>query len=343
LTLIEVLVVIAILLVMASMILPAIQKVREVARRVQCQNNLRQIGLALHSYQTAYNRYPSPAHYQRSSGLGVVALRESWSRWPTPAPAPTSRADSVHARLLPFLELGDLQYDLLSPALPQMPTRDLPQVSIFQCPSDVSREAESGGVKANRPLSYAANFGTWFIYDPQTGQGGDGAFVVNRALAPADFHDGLSQTLAFAEVRASTCYLGDSGEPNSPDSPPPDSPAEVIAYGGQFRSSGSNAAHTDWLQGRVHQTGFTTAFPPNTVVTFVDDDGDRYNVDFISSLEGRPANLLTYAAVTSRSNHPKSINALWMDGSVRPVRDDVQPSVWRAFGTRAGGENPGGE
>jgi hypothetical protein len=224
-----------------------------------------------------------------------------------------------------------------------MPTPEMPQVSIFQCPSDASREAESGVEKAKRPLSYVANFGTWFIYDPQTGQGGDGAFVVNQALRPADFLDGLSQTLAFAEVKASTCYLGDSGEPNSPDSPPPQSPAEVLAYGGQFRSGGSNAGHTDWLQGRAHQTGFTTVFPPNTLVTYVDDDGDPYNVDFISSLEGRTLNQLTYAAVTSRSNHPRLINALWMDGSVRPVRDDVHLSVWRAFGTRAGGESPGND
>jgi len=153
----------------------------------------------------------------------------------------------------------------------------------------------------------------------------------------------MSQTLAFAEVISSTCYLGDSGEPNSPEVPAPYNPAEVIAYGGQFRSVGGMAGHTDWLQGRVHQTGFTTVFPPNTFVTFTDDDGEIYNVDFVSSLEGRALNQLTYAAVTSRSGHPHLINALWMDGSVRPVRDDVQLSVWRAVGTRAGGESPGND
>jgi prepilin-type processing-associated H-X9-DG protein len=108
-----------------------------------------------------------------------------------------------------------------------------------------------------------------------------------------------------------------------------------------FHTGGTNAAHTDWLQGRVHQTGFTTVFRPNTIVRYTEEDGRSYNVDFVSSLEGRTLNQLTYAAVTSRSSHPHSINALWMDGSVRAVGNDIDLSVWRALGTRAGGENPG--
>jgi len=339
LTLIEVLVVIAILLVMASMLLPAIQKVREAANRVQCQNNLRQIGLALHSYQDAFHRFPPPARYSKPTGAGLV-MRNNSSGWGSAKDwaMPVQGASSVHQRLLPFLEQDNLQRQLQSGYSTSVDNYASP--ALFRCPSDITSEAEYAGGKASRPLSYAANFGTWFIYDPQTGQGGDGAFVVNRALAPADFFDGLSQTLAFAEVRASTCYLGDGGEPNSPDMPAPLNPAEVLAYGGEFRSGGNRAGHTNWLQGRVHQTGFTTALTPNTIMPFTDDDGSIYNVDFISSLEGRAANVLTYAAVTSRSGHPGLINALRMDGSVRPVRQDIQLQVWRALGTRAGGEIP---
>jgi hypothetical protein len=260
--------------------------------------------------------------------LGLLAFRANSAN----RAMPMTEAGSVHQQLLSFLEQGNLTANLNGTDGQSV------QMPVFRCPSDVSREDG-----ATRPVSYAANFGTWFIYDPQSGQGGDGAFVVNRALAPADFLDGLSQTLAFAEVKASTCYLANSGEPNSPNAPPPLSPDEVLAYGGQFWSGGDRAGHTDWLQGRVQQTGFTTAFPPNTVVNFTDDDGDTYNVDFVSSLENSSINQLTYAAVTSRSSHPHLINALWMDGSVRTVRDDVQLSVWRALGTRAGGENVGGE
>jgi type II secretory pathway pseudopilin PulG len=327
LTLNEVLVVIAVSLLTASLLLPAVLKVREAARRTQCQNNLKQIGLALQGYQAAFSRFPSPACYQRPSGLGPFALREQERGGTTPVAA----TDSLHARLLPFLEQESLLKQLQS--APQAGG----QVSIYRCPGDVSREAE----EARRPLSYAANFGTWFIYDPQTGQGGDGAFVVNRPLRPADYLDGLSQTLALAEVRAATCYLGDGGDPNSSYAPVPLSPAEVVALGGDFRSGGDRGGHTDWLEGRVHQTGFTTVFSPNTFVTFTDDDGSAYNVDFVSSLEDRTVNLPTYAAVTSRSNHPGLIHALWMDGSVRPVGDGISVSIWRALGTRAGGEQPG--
>jgi prepilin-type N-terminal cleavage/methylation domain-containing protein len=333
LTLVEVLVVIAILLVTASMLLPAIQKARETARRVQCQNNLRQIGLALHSYQAAFNRYPSAATYRKPSAGGLIALRSNGGGATLPLPDTAS----VHQRLLPFLDQNNVQASL---DLRQGQSGTVPG---FRCPSDISRESEAAGDSVKRPISYAANFGTWFIYDPQTGKGGDGAFVANRGLAPADFLDGLSQTVAFAEVRSSTCYLANGGEPNSPNSPPPLDPAEVIAYGGQFWSGGNRAGHTDWLDGHIHQTGFTTVFSPNTVVPYTDADWDTYNVDFVSSLEGRWGNQLTYAAVTSRSGHPHLINALSMDGSVRSVRDDIQPSVWRSLGTRAGGDNAGGQ
>jgi hypothetical protein len=235
---------------------------------------------------------------------------------------------SVHQQLLSFLGQGNVTGSLNGTDGQWL------HVPVFRCPNDIAREAG-----ATRPVSYAANFGTWFIYDPQSSQGGDGAFVVNRALSPVDFLDGMSQTLAFSEVHASTCYLANSGEPNSPNAPAPSNPAEVIAYGGQFWSGGDQAGHTDWLQGHIQQTGFTTTFVPNTAVTFTDDDGDTYNVDFISSVENRSISQLTYAAVTSRSGHPHLINALWMDGSVRIVADDVQLSVWRALGTRAGGES----
>ncbi len=84
----------------------------------------------------------------------------------------------------------------------------------------------------------------------------------------------------------------------------PSSPAEVTAHGGKLRTTG----HTEWTDGRVHQTGFTTVFPPNTRVPYA-GGGDTYDVDFNSSREGQFLRV-TYAAVTARSYHPGVVNAL---------------------------------
>ena len=68
------------------------------------------------------------------------------------------------------------------------------------------------------------------------------------------------------------------------------------------------------------------------------DNGVTYSIDLTSVRDGESATALTYAAVTARSYHSGLVNTLWMDGSVRPIVDDIDLRVWRALGTRAGGE-----
>ena len=106
----------------------------------------------------------------------------------------------------------------------------------------------------------------------------------------------------------------------------------VVAYGGSLKETG----HTEWVDFKVHETGFTAAFPPNTRVAYSSGGAD-YDVDFVSAGETSLA-ADTYAAVTSRSYHPGVVNALLMDGSVRFYGNGVSRDVWRALGTRAGGE-----
>jgi prepilin-type processing-associated H-X9-DG protein len=116
--------------------------------------------------------------------------------------------------------------------------------------------------------------------------------------------------------------------------PPPANPAALNAYlGGTFDSNG----HTEWVEGDVHETGFTTTFTPNTNVLAV-VYGKNQDVDFTSMRDGESITLPTYAAITARGYHYGMINTLWMDGSVRPITNAVQLSVWRAMGTRAGSE-----
>jgi prepilin-type processing-associated H-X9-DG protein len=113
----------------------------------------------------------------------------------------------------------------------------------------------------------------------------------------------------------------------------------VAAYGGDFRA---DSGHTEWVDARVHQAGFTTVFGPNTAVPF-ESGGVTYDIDFNASREGATANRITYAAVTARSYHSGLVNALLMDGSVRTFRSDITAAIWRALGTRSGGEPVGAD
>jgi prepilin-type N-terminal cleavage/methylation domain-containing protein/prepilin-type processing-associated H-X9-DG protein len=315
-TLVELLVVIAIIAILIALLLPAIQKVRESAARTQCASNLKQIGIALHNHEGTLKHYPAAGSYP------VGGTGDSWS---------------IQARLLPYLEQQNLHglIDFTQSYATQ------PQVAIFRvplyiCPTDPKDlvRKDAAGNPIHYPISYAANMGTWFLYNPATNQSGDGAFVVNSNTVPGSFADGLSNTLAFAEVKMYTPYNRDSGNPSAPNTAPPTSPATVAGYGGSFKS---DSGHTEWVDARAHQTGFTTVFTPQTVVPFT-SAGITYDIDFNSSREGVSATQLTYAAVTSRSWHGNVVNALLMDGSVQTVAKTIQLGAWRALGTRAGGE-----
>jgi prepilin-type N-terminal cleavage/methylation domain-containing protein/prepilin-type processing-associated H-X9-DG protein len=315
-TLIELLVAIAIIAILIGLLLPAVQKVRAAAARAKCQNNLKQLGLALHNYESARRHFPSQGDYT------IVGGTVYWS---------------VPSRLLPYIEQENLQrlidFNLPISAQPQVAKV---RVAVLLCPSEPKDRERPDGAFIHYPLNYGVNAGVWHVMQPPEPRS-TGVFQVNRTTRIEELSDGLSNCLGMAEVKAFTPYLRDGGDPAGPNESIPSDPASVATFTGATQEFKSDSGHTEWVDARTHQTGFTTTFPPNTKIPHT-VAGVAYDIDFNSMREGRSATVPTYAAVTARSYHTGGVNALLMDGSVRFFSETITLATWRAMGTRAGGE-----
>jgi prepilin-type N-terminal cleavage/methylation domain-containing protein len=327
-TLVELLVVVAIIGVLIALLLPAVQMARESGRQMQCRNNLRQIAQAMHNYQTSVGAYPP------SFCVNPRNTTDKGGMW------------SVQARLLPYLEQSaifaqiDFRADYetaVSTGIPVKTIRPAPYI----CPDEINdtQRVDSNGAPIYYPLNYVFNVGVWFVFDPRGGANLEGAISPNSRTRPADFRDGLSNTLMAAEVKAYTPYVRNSGQGTTTI---PVSPADIpsLTSGGQAKLGTDlqqNTGHTEWVDGRAHQAGFTATFTPNTRVPY-ESGGQYYDIDYTSQQEGKSATVKTFAAVTSRSYHPGLVNVAIMDGSVRSFTDNTQLMLWRALATRARGE-----
>lgn len=329
-TLLELLVVLAVIGVLTALLAPAVMQAREAARRIQCQNNLKQLGLAVHNYVEVHQLLPQSLV---DSQLLTDGHGDSWS---------------VHGRLLPFLEQGpaveNVRFEVDWTA-PENQVTGIPQrhFSVFTCPSDPKGATIhfAGPMEGYiYPLNYGFNAGQWLVYSPTGHTCGEGCFSRNSQMRLAQIADGLSNTLCAAEVKSyQPCILNtvDPGwrVPQSPATPGHYANGADLKLG---TNRDTNEGHSEWCDGQVHQTGFTTTFTPNQIVPYTHTDGRVYDIDWSTRVEGTSLTQPTYAAITARSYHPGLVHTLIFDGSVRAVSSSVGRHVWHALGTPASGD-----
>ncbi|MCL4190326.1 MAG: DUF1559 domain-containing protein [Thermoguttaceae bacterium] len=321
LTLIEMLVVIAIIGVLLAITIPAVQMGREAARLAHCGHNLRQIGLAVQNYQSAHRVYPF--------GVGADADRPGESTYTSER----SRRFSVHSQLLPYLEQPAVYRKIdfrVQPFYPdtsgdpqavtgQGPNEEAAQASIavFLCPSDTNRLERPWGANNYR----ACNGSSW------QGRTADGLFGQATGFGPANVRDGLSHTAAFSER-----ILGDDdrqhvdldsdlfGLDNLWTEETLRNWCDQLTIGEAATCSiqDSNGGMT-WLEGNMNWTRYNHMLPPGK-----------------PSCKGR----ITWDGVvmTANSRHAGGVNLLLADGSARFVSETIDGEVWKALGTMSGGE-----
>ena len=178
---------IAILAILVGLLLPAVQKVRAAAARIKCANNIKQIGLAMHGYMNANERLPANGIYTWN-GSGVTAT----SPW------------SAMARILPYIEQEHLFRGIdFNTSYNTQVGISSKRVATFICPSEINdRGSGSDATYGNKhwTLNYAVDEGTWAVLtNKSSGMAlGEGAASPTRGFGPADFTDGMSNTIGVA-------------------------------------------------------------------------------------------------------------------------------------------------
>jgi prepilin-type N-terminal cleavage/methylation domain-containing protein/prepilin-type processing-associated H-X9-DG protein len=319
-TLVELLVVIAIIGILVALLLPAIQAAREAARRGQCINNLKQLGIAIQNYHDTYQQLPIGSHSccwgtWAMSILPFIEERQLGEMYTWLPKGTTSFGDPTY-----YYDAEDLAH--------KPPIRNLEvcktRIATWTCPSDfpqvtVATNASGGasGVTPGMTLhNYAANYGNtnhigfdyllpnspdYVKYLGSPFLGYDGSPVDERTVKFRQISDGLSKTFAFAET-----VQGDGGDLRG-----------LVWWG--------------W------SAGFETFFTPNA------SDPDRLQqFGYCQQVGTNPPcaaqSVKDRFKAGARSRHPGGVNAAMLDGSVQYVVDDVDLAVWRAAGTTQGGE-----
>jgi prepilin-type N-terminal cleavage/methylation domain-containing protein/prepilin-type processing-associated H-X9-DG protein len=325
-TLVELLVVIAIIGVLIALLLPAVQSARESSRRMSCVNNLKQLGVAMHSFHSARRGFP----YGYSDSNGVTP--EAVHPFSNASNAPYHRRDTFFHRLLPFVEakaISDLYEVDRNSFVHQIPvaagSMTTMVVSMYACPSDPSSLNNSGAAGIRR---FRGN------YVVCTGTAIDTAAFVRSSFpqvflaTPGMFGPRLS---ARSTVGRSLSHCAD-GASNT-----------LLASEGIVRGSGEGPfgeLGAYWQGGSWGEYAFSTRETPNTTVP--DHPWQCASTNWPNAPCQGPGGSLTNRWNYARSMHPGSVNVLLCDGAVRNVSDAVDTTVWRNLGNRADG-NPIGD
>jgi prepilin-type N-terminal cleavage/methylation domain-containing protein/prepilin-type processing-associated H-X9-DG protein len=357
-TLIELLVVIAIIAVLIALLLPAVQSAREAARRIQCTNNLKQIGLALHNYHTSIGTFPCGISMNPQSG-GLPLSMANWNSW------------SAQGLMLGYLEQVPL-YNAANFSWGPYPTAQVSGlnntvgnaiIAAFLCPSDPNSGGRGGDVSIGGNINnYAASFGTdttggnyaWscanLATNHQNPAGCVGMFGWAVSYGVQHCTDGTSNTIAYAE------WLVGDGKYTSGSR----YRGNMEASDGSANTFSTNAlTNLPNIQTALQQCATKFAQEPTTGSNISDYKGWRWSlgaIGFASFNTVQKVNdtvggccggggcgtndpwLNAAYAVGAASAHPGGANALFSDGSVKFVKSSIQQTIWMALGTRNGGE-----